>query len=129
MTVAQLCDDYEKATGQQWAQTIGCHAKLSWAIDVLKRAKNLDDKQTIVDALATTKLELITGPVDMTSPVDPAGLHVSATIYKQGWANAQVVKGPDAKPTPSKWPMDQNLVGQSDWPTVQVFDPIPQAYQ
>jgi branched-chain amino acid transport system substrate-binding protein len=129
MTGVEIADDYETATGQQWAQTIGCHAKLTWAINVLKRATNLDDKQTIVDAIKTTKMELLTGPIDMTVPVDINGPHVTPNVYKQGWCDVQIVNGADAKPTPSKWPEDQNIVGVDNYPSsVQPVDPIAQTY-
>ena len=52
--------------------------KISWAVDVLSRAKDPDDKEAILEAITTTKLETILGPIDMTLPIDenpgdPAG--------------------------------------------------------
>ena len=46
MTCQQLADDYEKATSSEWTGAIGGHAKVSWAVDVLTRATNVDDKES-----------------------------------------------------------------------------------
>jgi len=128
LTATELCDRYEKDTGLEWAQTIGTHAKFTWAIDVLKRAKNIDDKQTIADAIRATKMQLITGNVDFTAPVDMAGVHITPNVCKQGWANTQIVKGANTKPNPSKWGFDQNIVGADSLPGVEVVDPIALTY-
>jgi hypothetical protein len=46
----------------------------SWAVDVLRRATNLDDKKTVVDAIKATKLETLYGPIDFTEPVSATGV-------------------------------------------------------
>jgi branched-chain amino acid transport system substrate-binding protein len=128
MTCAELCDDYEKATGQQWAATLSVHGRLSWAIDVLKRAKNPEDKQSIVEAIRTTNTDLIWGKTDFTAPVDKAGRRITPNVYIPDWALVQCVRGADAKPTASKWPFDANVVAVDGHPGVQVIDPITQQY-
>ncbi len=63
-SAADLAAAYEKATGKQWTQPIGFgHALFEVAADTLKRAKNLDDKAAIRDALVATNLSTIVGPI------------------------------------------------------------------
>jgi len=63
-TAKQLTDAYTAATGKPWTQPIGFkHALFEVAIDVLKRAKALDDPAAIRDAIATTNYNSIVGPV------------------------------------------------------------------
>ncbi len=59
-----LTDAYMKATNRPWTQPIGFqHALFEVAIDVLKRAKNLNDPQSILDAIVATNYKSIVGPV------------------------------------------------------------------
>ena len=61
----QLADDYTKATGKPWTQPIGfVHAMFEVAVDALKRAGGVDDKQAVADAIKATKLDTIVGPLD-----------------------------------------------------------------
>ena len=57
-----------------------------WAWDVLKRAKSVDDKAAIVDAVKTTKLDTIGGPIDFTAAIEteikPGAGRISANCYK-----------------------------------------------
>jgi branched-chain amino acid transport system substrate-binding protein len=63
-SAAELCAAYTKATGKQWVQPIGFkHALLEVAIDVLKRTKNVDDPQSILEAISATDYQSIVGPV------------------------------------------------------------------
>ena len=64
----ELAADFETTTGTQYTGAIGGHAKISWAVDVLDRATDLDDKETIAAAIQQSKLETILGPLDMTAP-------------------------------------------------------------
>lgn len=111
MTSEELAADWTRTTGSHWSFLIGAHEKMPWAIDVLQRATNPEDKNTIVEAIKTSKLSTITGPIDFTAPVDPAGLHVTANVYKPSWALAQLVKTTD---------------GTIDWVTVSVVDGPPE---
>ncbi len=122
MTNVQVADRYEKDMNKPWDQFITGYARMAWVVDVLKRTKNLDDKQSVVDAIKTTKMVGITGPIDLTSPVDPAGLHVTPNVYKQPWGFGQLQKG-------VKWPVDVPLVAQIDSPETKVDrDPVPIVY-
>ncbi|MPZ56654.1 MAG: ABC transporter substrate-binding protein [Rhizobiales bacterium] len=63
----ELTDAYVKATNRPWTQPIGFqHALFEVAIDVLKRAKNLQDPKSILEAITTTKYNSIVGPVQWT---------------------------------------------------------------
>lgn len=60
----QLADGYEAATKKQWTQPLGfAHALFEIAVDVLKRAKDLDSPAAIRDAVAATKLDTMVGHV------------------------------------------------------------------
>ena len=67
-----------------------------WAVDVLKRATNVDDKNAIMTAVKATKLETIAGPIDFTAPVEPVGppwspgpRHVVENVYKSPLVGGQ----------------------------------------
>ncbi len=115
MTNAELAARYEKDFNAPWDQFITGYMRNGWAVDVLKRTKNLDDKESVLEAIKTTKLELITGPIDLTSPVDPAGLHVSPGIWKQPISLGQLQKG-------TKWPVEGPMVAAVDAPGVTEAD-------
>jgi branched-chain amino acid transport system substrate-binding protein len=60
----ELCDAYEHSTGRAWTQPIGFqHALFEVAIDVLKRAKNLGEPDSILEAIVTTDYQSIVGPI------------------------------------------------------------------
>jgi len=60
----QLADGYEAATKKQWTQPLGfAHALFEIAVDVLKRAKDLDSPAAIRDAIAATRLDTMVGHV------------------------------------------------------------------
>ncbi len=66
-TSAQLADAYTKATTKEWTQPLGfAHALFELAADVFKRTKNVDDPQSIIDAVKGTNLNTIVGPVNWT---------------------------------------------------------------
>jgi branched-chain amino acid transport system substrate-binding protein len=63
----ELTDAYMKATNRPWTQPIGFqHALFEVAIDVLKRAKNVGDPQSILDAITATNYKSIVGPIQWT---------------------------------------------------------------
>jgi branched-chain amino acid transport system substrate-binding protein len=92
-TCQQLADDYEARTGQQWSAAIPQYARLEWAIDALKRTKNLDDKNEIVANVASTKMETCWGPVDFTAPVQMGTDHPTPNIVRTLTAGGQWIKG------------------------------------
>jgi len=62
-----LADAYTKATSRPWTQPIGFqHALFEVAIDILKRAKNPNDPDAILESMVTTNYQSIVGPVQWT---------------------------------------------------------------
>src|SRR6266704_3572328 len=60
----ELTDAYTRATQRPWTQPIGFkHALFEVAVDVLKRARNLGDPKSILDAVTATNYNSIVGPV------------------------------------------------------------------
>ncbi len=60
----ELCDAYEHSTGRAWTQPVGFqHALFEVAIDVLKRAKNLGEPASILEAIVATDYHSIVGPI------------------------------------------------------------------
>jgi branched-chain amino acid transport system substrate-binding protein len=63
----ELTDSFVKATNRPWTQPIGFqHALFEVAVDVLKRAKSIDDPKAILDAIVATDYRSIVGPVKWT---------------------------------------------------------------
>ena len=60
-----LAGGYSAATGRPWTQPIGFkHALFEVVADVVSRAADLDDPDAILDAIRTTNLNTIVGPVN-----------------------------------------------------------------
>ncbi len=60
-----LASGYTAATKRPWTQPIGFkHALFEVVADVVKRSADLDDKMAIMEAIKSTKLATIVGPVD-----------------------------------------------------------------
>ncbi len=75
-TCQQLADAFEAQLNRQWEQPIGEMTHLEVAIDTLKRTTNIDDKESILQALVATKLQdTVFGPIDFTLPVAPKTGH------------------------------------------------------
>jgi len=122
MTNAELADDFEAFTGSPWNNFITGYGRMGWAVDVLKRTTDIDDKESILQAIKTTNTTLCNGKMDLTAPVDPAGMHITPNIYKQPWGFGQLEPG-------EKWKIDIPLVAQVGAPEVKVDrDPQPIQY-
>lgn len=60
----QLADAYTRATKRQWTQHLGfVHSLFEVATDVLARASDISDRAAVRDAIASTNLHTIVGPV------------------------------------------------------------------
>jgi len=103
-TCQQFADEFEKRTNQQWTQPLMHFLVFEWAVDVLKRTTNLDDKEEIIKNVASTKMDTICGPVDFSAPVDPVGTppappfkngpgHVHPNVWKTPVVGGQWHKG------------------------------------
>jgi branched-chain amino acid transport system substrate-binding protein len=113
MTCRQLADSYEASTGQQWDETLCQIMLFGWAVDIFKRATDIDDKASIVSAIKTTKLTSMYGPIDFTAPVADRSHHPQLNCYTAPTGGAQWQK------TTGKWPIDKIIVFSADPDIVQ----------
>jgi branched-chain amino acid transport system substrate-binding protein len=61
----QLADSYVAASGKPWTATLGfSHAIIEVALDVMKRTKDLADPKSILEAITSTDMQTIVGPVN-----------------------------------------------------------------
>lgn len=94
-TCKEYADQYTAETGKQWTQPLGQLGKYEWAVDVLKRVSDIDNKQLYVDAIKTSKFECINGPVDFTLPVQTGTIRPVPNVYKIKIAGGQWGKSED----------------------------------
>jgi len=80
------------------------------AVDSLKRATSVDDKEAIISAVKTTKLDTIGGPIDFTAPVvgptppfKVGPCHIAENVYKTPLVGGQWRKG-------TKYPFELTIV-------------------
>ncbi|MCL5734968.1 MAG: ABC transporter substrate-binding protein [Actinobacteria bacterium] len=122
-TCQQYADEYEKRTNSKWNVAL-CHGILfDWATDVLKRTANLDDKNSVLDAVKSTKMETISGMIDFTAAIDTSTTahgprRISENCYTTPLAIGQWRKGT------GKWPYDQVIVGNVAAPMVTIQDKV-----
>ena len=61
----ELADGYTAATGKPWTQPLGFnHALFEVAVDVIKRAADISDPASILDAITKTDINSMVGPVN-----------------------------------------------------------------
>jgi branched-chain amino acid transport system substrate-binding protein len=110
-----LAADYEEKTGEQWTAAIGTYGKLEWAIDVYKRAADPEDKQSVVEAIKTTKNTFQQGELDYTQAVDPNGRRPITNNVKPNIGAQQWRKG-------EKYPVEAIVVSNAAAPGTTVQD-------
>ncbi len=97
----QTCEEYaaqwSQESGKQWTQPLGQLGKYEWAVDVLKRTKDIENKETYVDAIVNTKFEGINGPVDYTLPAKLGTSKPVPNVFKIKIAGGQWGKSEDPK--------------------------------
>jgi len=97
MSALQMAADYQAKTGTQWTSAIGQYAAFEWAVDVFKRARDVDDKDAVIAAVKSTRLNTCLGPLDFTTPVDATDPVLSRrpaeNVCKSPVAGVQWVKG------------------------------------
>jgi len=101
-TCQEFADQYEAETDKQWTEPLGQIGKYEWAIDVLKRWTDIDDKSLFPDVVKATKFECINGPVDFTLPVAAGTVRPNPNVCKIKIAGGQWAKSPEG----SKFPYD-----------------------
>jgi branched-chain amino acid transport system substrate-binding protein len=63
-TAEQLCAEYMATTGKPWTPPLGFkHALFDVTIDVLKRVKNVDSPESVLEAIRATDCSTVVGPV------------------------------------------------------------------
>ena len=99
-TCQQFADEFSKRTGGQWTQPLLHFIIFEMAVDTLQRAANLDDKEAIVAAIKSTKLETLGGLIDFTAPVigptppfQVGPCHIHENVYKTPLVGGQWRKG------------------------------------
>ena len=85
-TAQQFADKFTESTEKQWNQSLSHFIVFDWVYDVLGRTTNVDDKNAIIDAVKTSNLDTIGGPIDFTGPVEtdirPGVGRVTPNCYK-----------------------------------------------
>ena len=120
-TCQEYADQYTEETGNQWTQPLGQLGKYEWAVDVLKRVSDIDNKELYVEAIKTTKLDGINGRVDFTLPVQMGTDHPVPNVGKIKIAGGQWGRSQD-----SRFQYDLYICyGQDpDMPIEKAFEPI-----
>jgi branched-chain amino acid transport system substrate-binding protein len=120
-TAEELAVDYETKMNQMVStNTTVMYELIEWAVDAFKRAKNPEDKMSVVDAIKTTKLVATCGPIDFTVPVDTANAadpmtsHPVPNVVKGVCCSGQWVKG-------TKYPFEQVICSNVTAPDVKVM--------
>lgn len=99
-TCQQLADDYEERTGNQWSPAVGQYMAMEWIVDALKRTADLNDREALLQAIATTKMDTMWGPMDFTAPVQMGTNHPVLNVMTNPSTGGQWRTGT------GKWPYD-----------------------
>ena len=121
-----LANDFEKTTGKQWTQPIMHYVTFEWAVDVFKRVTNVDDKEEIMKAVASTNMaDSMAGPIDFTKPVAPNSLHIVPNVVGTPLYEGQWVKYGAQWPYDTKaWTFDMKVVTNTMAPQIKVQGPL-----
>lgn len=107
LTSRELGDGYEAATGKQWNQQLSLSLGLfDVAAAAWKASGNPKDKQAVIDALKTLKVDTPVGPIEW-------GKFAIANVVPVNCFDGQWVKG-------TKWPREWICVDNSSDPNVKV---------
>jgi branched-chain amino acid transport system substrate-binding protein len=120
MSSRELADEYEQMTGRQWGPILAEYPRFEWVVDVFKRTKDLESHESILEALATTNMTTVIGPIDFTSPVKLGTDHPVPNVYRVQMAAGQWRKGT------GKWPFDFVITANAAAPLVPVQDKVQQ---
>jgi len=112
---AQLCDQYEEVTKKQWTQALGFrHALFEVAVDVFKRAQNPESAASVIEAVRTTKLKTVVGPIQWQGPPPNQWTEMPVkNVCTTPMAPAQWVPG-------KKWMYDLVVVDNKRYPLIPV---------
>lgn len=119
MTCQEIADEFEEELGRQWSMVIGTYGGFEWCVDILKRAADPEDPESLVAVIPATNCETIQGPVDFTQPVDMNSRHCVPNNVKCPFAGGQWVKGT------GKWKVDyvqcSNAAAEETTPTAKAL--------
>ncbi len=103
----QLAEAYEQASGRQWSQPLGFrHSLFEVVFDVLKRAEDVTNPDSVKKALRATDLDTIVGHVNfMTGPLPNCSL--TPLVIGQ-WSKGK------------KYPYDIVVVDNTNFPSIPV---------
>ena len=108
-TSKEVADAYESSTGKQWTQPIMHYAVFEVVADALKRTENVDDKESILNAIVATDLETLSGPVAWNGgPKNPVKNVCITPLVGGQWVAGE------------KYKYDLKIVGNSIAPEVPV---------
>jgi branched-chain amino acid transport system substrate-binding protein len=115
-TCQELWDEYEATTGKQGQGILNAIRLYEWTVDVFKRAENVEDPASIMEAVKTTKFDSAAYPVDFTKAVgDKQRPHPNVYI-------CPVLAGQWQKGT--KYPFEQVIVGYGNFPEFKDIVPL-----
>ncbi len=114
-TAQEFADKFTAATKKQWNQSLVHFLVFDWAWDVLKRTPDVDDKNAIIEAVKTTKMDTIGGPIDFTGDIEtdirPGVGLISANCYKTPLFGNQWRKAPEGSQFPYESVIVSNVAG------------------
>jgi branched-chain amino acid transport system substrate-binding protein len=91
-TCQEFADAFTTATTKQWTQPLLHYAVFEVVADALKRTTNVDDKQSILDAIKATNLDTICGNVNWQAG-EPQVPGIAPNVSKTPLVGGQWVKG------------------------------------
>jgi branched-chain amino acid transport system substrate-binding protein len=120
-TCKQFADKFTAANDNaQWTQPLLHFIVFEMAVDALKRATSVDDKEAIIQAVKTTKLDTIGGPIDFTAPIVGAKppfqvgpCHITENVYKTPLVGGQWRTG-------TTYPFDLTIVSTAAAPDLGI---------
>jgi len=119
-TCQQFADEFTKRNNQQWTPPLLHFIVFEMAIDTIKRSTSMDDKEAIMTAIKTTKLQTIGGLIDFTEPVVGATrpykvgpCHIIENVYKTPQTGGQWRKG-------TKYPFELTIVSNAGCPNSNI---------
>jgi branched-chain amino acid transport system substrate-binding protein len=114
-TCQAFADDYEKRTNSQWTQPLLHLAIYEMANYAFKNAKDPANKDSLLEAIKSMKLDTIGGSIDFTAAVTaqptPGLNHVHPNVYKSAIMAGQWVKG-------TKYKFDYLSVDNTNYPSI-----------
>jgi branched-chain amino acid transport system substrate-binding protein len=119
----QLCDTYEEVTKKQWMQALGFrHALFEVVLDVFKRAQNSESAASVIEAVRTTTLNTMVGPVQWLGTLPNQWTKIPVkNVCTTPLVGGQWVPG-------KKWMYDLAVTTNDEYPLIPVqrkMEPLP----